>query len=134
MGIAASDFPANLRQFVASSAADAKLDIRASFFDQLVQTVEISRPSDPAAQDFSMPPLPWATCNTFGTYRWDLPFGPTVGTYRWDIPLGHTVGTYRWNLPLRPAVGTFCWDVPLGPTVGTYRWDLPLGPTEETYR
>ncbi len=58
-------FPTNLRQFVASSAVDAKLDIRTSFFDQLVQTVEFFRPSDPADRDFSMPPLPWATCNVF---------------------------------------------------------------------
>ncbi len=105
MGITASDFPTNLRQFVASSAADAKLDIRTSFFDELVQTVEIFRPSDSAARDFSMPPLPWATCN-----------GPTVGTYRWDLPLGPTVGTYRWDLPLEPNVGTHRRDLPLGPT------------------
>ena len=54
-----SELATNCRKF----AADANLDIRTSFFDQLVQTVEIVRPSDPAAQDFSMPPLPWATRN-----------------------------------------------------------------------
>ena len=46
---------------------------------------------------------------------------PCKGTYRWDLPLGPTVGTYRW-------------DLPLGPTAGTYHWDLTLGAAEETYR